>query len=368
MGLPRVGEKSPRRLLILLPTLSGGGSERVVVTLLRHMDRSLFRLNLLVVDGSPGAYGADIPPDVDVRHLGNPRILSALPRIIMTIWRERPDVVFSTLSHLNLALAAVRPILPRRMRLVARESSIVTQVIAGYRRPGWWAMAYRHFYRRLDRLVCQSRYMRDELVERYGYPIDKSVVINNPVDAERIRELAGAKAADSPERDPARIELLAVGRLSWEKGFDLLIDALALCRRPALRLTILGEGPLRGDLALRARDQGVEGQVTFAGFQSNPYPFFAKADALVVSSRYEGFPNVVLEALACGTPVIATRSPGGTAEILENVPGCVLVADVSAQSLATAIAGFSGEVRVPDDAIRPYEVATIVRRYEQELT
>jgi glycosyltransferase involved in cell wall biosynthesis len=243
---------------------------------------------------------------------------------------------------------------------------VISRVIAGYRLPACWALAYRLFYRSFDLVVCQSRYMRDDLVEHFGYPARKTLIINNPVDVTRVRQLAGEMPQQAPDASDT-IELLAVGRLSSEKGFDLLISALAVCERPCLHLTILGDGPLHAQLTRLANERGVARQVTFAGFQANPYPFFRRSDAFVLSSRYEGFPNVVLEALACGTPVIAVPAPGGTTEILQRVPGCSILADVSIESLSAALRSLSRLPRVPADAVRPYDVATIVRQYEDAL-
>jgi glycosyltransferase involved in cell wall biosynthesis len=360
---------APRSVLFLLPTLRGGGAERVIITLLQHLDRGRFRPTLAVVDMSDAVYRADVPADVELIDLHSSRVRYALPRIIRLIWSMRPDVVFSTLGHLNLALAILRPLMPNDPRYFARETNLVSRVNAAYHRPRLWNWAYRRFYSRFDLVVCQSRAMRDDLVDHHGFPPGKSIIINNPVDTSRIRRLSG-DAATNPgtgePRDGATIRLLAVGRFSNEKGFDLLIEALALCERPNLQLTILGEGPLRGDMERLARDKGVRGQIVFAGFQANPYPYFREADALVLSSRYEGFPNVVLEALACGTPIVSTPAPG-IAEIIGGVAGCLLADTISAESLARELRRFVKGARVSPEAVRPYEVETIVRRYEAAL-
>lgn len=361
------------QILFLIPSLRGGGAERVVVSLLRHLDHTKCLLGLAVVDMREAAYRDDVPPDVEVIDLGCSRVRYALPKIVWLIWRRRPEVVFSTLGHLNLALAILRPFLPDGVRYMARETSIVSEVIRGYRRPSVWRWAYRRFYGRFDSVVCQSHYMRDDLVDRFALPAEGTVVIHNPVDVERIRRLAAEPLVTAFEQadcegGDALIHLVAAGRLSQEKGFDLLVEALVLCGNPRVRLTILGEGPLRGDLERLARDKGVAQKVRFVGFQKNPFPFFAQADAFVLSSRFEGFPNVVLEALACGTPVIATPAPGGAAEIVELTGGVLLASAVDADSLSIAIKRFiAGETRTGAITLTPFLVDRIVEQYQNVL-
>jgi glycosyltransferase involved in cell wall biosynthesis len=359
-----------RTVLFVLPTLRGGGAERVIVTLLRHLDRQRFEPLLAVVDMSSAAFLADLPADVRVIDLGSARVRGALPKIVRLIRSLEPDVVFSALSHLNLALAIVRPLMPDAVRYIARETNIVTRLIhAAYRRPRLWSLAYRLFYSRFDVIVCQTRAMRDDLVACHRVPESKTVVINNPVDVQRVRNLASSNPARTdawPGYTPSPTRLIAIGRLSHEKGFDLLIEALALCGRRDLELLLVGEGGLRPELERLVAERGLGSQVRFLGFQSNPFPLVRIADALVISSRFEGLPNVVLEAFACGTPVIATPAPG-VAEIVEGVVGCSLARDVSAPALARELARFEKGRRLAADCAQRYEVATIVRRYEEVL-
>lgn len=352
------------RLLFLIPTLTGGGAERVVVTLLQHLDRARFELALAVVDTRDAAFRDEVPADVEFIDLGCRRVRQALPKLVRLLWQRRPDVVMSTLSHLNLALAIVRPLLPGGTRYLARETTVVSKGIAEYSRPQLWAWAYRRYYGRFERVICQSRAMRDDLVTNFALDAMRTVVIHNPVDRARIvAALASPVQSVTP---PGLLRMVAAGRLSGEKGFDLLLDALALTRRRDLHLTILGDGPLRAGLTSRADSLGVADRVRFAGFLRNPYPTIAAADLFVLSSRYEGFPNVVLEALTCGTPVVATPAPGGVREILDGVAGCVVADDVSAEALAAALDRWTPS-RIPRSVVDRYAVATIVARYVEEL-
>jgi glycosyltransferase involved in cell wall biosynthesis len=338
------------------------------VTLLKHLDRRELRLAVGVVDMSNAVFRDEIPSDVELIDLVATRVRYALPKIATLIWKRRPDVVFSTLGHLNLALAMIRPLLPEGVRYIARETSIVSFTLGTYSMSTVWGALYRWFYKRHDLLVCQSHYMREDLISRFGYPGERSVVINNPVDVDQIRRLSAAALDPSPFH-AGSIGLVAAGRMSPEKGFDLLIEAIAILADPRIKLVLLGAGPLLDELKRLAVAMGVADQVEFVGFQSNPYAWFARADAFVLSSRYEGFPNVVLEALACGTPVIATPAPGGTREILDGLTECVMAEEVSARSLAVAIKSWmrGHRNRMDPAAIAPYTLDRIVAQFQQVL-
>lgn len=365
--LPMPDATRRKALLFVVPTLQGGGAERVLVTLLRHLDRSQFDLALAVVDTRDMRYRNDVPDDVEFIDLARRRVRGALPAILSLIRRRRPDVVFSVIGHLNLAVALMKPLLPATVAIVARETAPISESLRAASRGPLVEAILRRLYARFDTIVCQSRVMQRELVTRMHVRPARIAVIRNPVDVARI----AGQAFDSlpsgmnrgAEANPDDIELVSAGRLGEEKGFDILIEALALLNDSRYRLTILGEGPLRADLERLAARLGVAERVWFAGFQHNPYAFFARARVFVLSSRWDAFPNVVLEALACGTPVVATPAQGGIRELLEDQPECLIADDLTATALARAIAsrcaGGLARIRLP----AKYAADAIAREY-----
>lgn len=343
----------------------------MTLTLLRNMNRENWRVSLIVVDGGENVYFQnDIPANIEYIDLGCKRVRQALPRLIKLLWKAKPTLVFSTLGHLNLALAMVRFFLPNNTVYVARETNIVSRLNQFYSMPKLWGLAYRLFYPRFDRVICQSRDMAQDLVEGFAFPQHKIRLVHNPVDVQRVLTMAGKPDDDSELAAlwsrTGGLKLVAAGRLAPEKGFDLLIDALALCRDLPVTVFVLGEGALRAGLTKQIESRDLVGRVVLCGFQPNPYPYLAGADAFVLSSRFEGLPNVVLEALACRTPVVALPAPGGIDELLGGVRGCVVGSEVSAWALAQALREWaaSDRRRLGADAVARFEVGPIMQRYE----
>ncbi len=305
----------PVKALFVSPSMAGGGAERVFATLLTHLDRRRFAPTLALAHKT-GPLLEALPPDVEVLDLAGGRARKSLTPLIRLVRRLRPNVVFTAQGHMNCIVRLAMPFFPRGTRVVAREANILSRKIAEGSAPSWFGPLYRLLYPGFHAVVCQSQEMLDDMVNNWGLPQSKAVRIPNPVDIRRLRELAAA--APNPFA-PGRPQIVAMGRLVRQKGFDLLLQALALTPEPRPLLTILGQGELEGQLRAQARTLHIEIDVCFAGFQNNPYPFLAAADLFVLPSRYEGFPNALLEAMALGTPAVAFACPGGLEEIV--LPG-----------------------------------------------
>ena len=324
-----------RKILFVIPHLEHGGAERVLVLLLQKLPRDRFELHLALVSRQGPLLG-DLPADVTVHDLGARRLRRALRPLLRLIRRLRPDVVVAELSHVNVASVLLRPFMPRGTRLVLHEHTTLSAELAERRRGRHWGLAYRWLYPRADMILCCSHAMAADMKRSYGIPGARVRIVRNPIDAVRIaRALADP---ESPYTGPGP-HVLGVGRLAVEKGYDRLIDAFALLaeRLPTAQLWLMGDGPERAALEVRARDHGLAERVHLHGYCADPFPWIRHADVLAQSSRREGLPVAVLEAVACGARVVAFDCPGGTSEILEGVEGTSLVDDGDVAALADAL-------------------------------
>lgn len=306
-----------RRILFIVPSMRGGGAERVMLTLLKHLPRERFKFSLALVD-KVGPYIDELPDDIIIYDLNASRVRYAVPGMVRLINRIHPDIVFSTLGHLNIVLLALRKVLPDNMRLVVREASTVSSQLKHNPNKLLWFTLYRRFYPRADKIICQSKAMEDDIRINFGILPSKTKVLYNPVDLAWIR---GLSAGVSPFRDCGKgPHILAVGRLEKEKAYHRLINAFPnlLRKQSGAQLWILGEGSLKKDLYQCCRQLDIDRRVHFVGFQRNPYVWMANADLFILNSVYEGLPNVLLEAMACGCPVVSLQHPGGTREVFEK--------------------------------------------------
>lgn len=358
---------SPRtRLAVVVPFLRGGGAERVVITLLDALDRDRFDLTL-VLGKRVGEYVTLLPSDVAVRDLGARRVRHAIPALVRTLNDLRPDVVLSTLGYMNVAVLVIRPLLRGRPRIVVREANLPVRNVRAQPpiiRPLLLAL-YRVLYRRADLVIAQCDDMRDDLIRFLRCEPALVRRIYNPVDLRRI-----ARAAEGPNPyPPGGTNLLAVGSFIDQKGFEVLLSAFALVRakRPATRLTVLGDGPLRADLEKLSAQLGIADAVSMPGFVSNPYPWYRHADAYVLSSWWEGLPNTILEALSCETRVVATDCRSGPRELLADGAFGVLVPVGDPAALADGILRHLDEPSRADDRAATFDVRTIVKEYEAVL-
>jgi glycosyltransferase involved in cell wall biosynthesis len=334
---PEVGSK--RTITFFLPSFAGGGAERVMVTLAGTLAARSLKVDL-VAGQAVGPCLKHVPPEVRVVDLAARRVLASLPRLVGYLRRERPQAVISALGHANLAALLARDLARTPTRVVITEHGAPPER-ADHPRPlqsRLMAPLVRPLYRRADGVVAVSRGLALDLAASTGLPPERISVIYNPVVTPALRA-AAREPLDHPwfaAGEPP--VLLSVGRLTKQKDYPTLIRAFARVagERPA-RLLILGEGEDRASLQRLAGELGVADRIALPGFVGNPFAYMARAAALVLSSRWEALPTVLIEALACGCPVVSTDCRSGPREILDDGRWGRLVPVADPSALAAAI-------------------------------
>lgn len=342
----------------------------MMLTVIRHLDRQIFQPELLVVRPG-GRMSHEVPEDIHVHYSWLHRVRYSFVSVFLHCWSLRPEVIITTLGHLNLYLLCGRFLFPNNMRLLVREANTASISLDSAGQPKFYRFLYRRQYPKADKVICSSRYMKKDLIRNFGIPPEKTTVIPNPVDTVKIRTLC--RSDDNPY-PPGKVHLVAVGWLIHQKGFDLLLRSLeyAVKQLPVFHLTIVGDGPQRESLTNMAEDLGVGKYVSFVGHKDNPFLYMANADLFVSSSRWEGLPNAVLESLACGTPVIAFDCPGGTSEIIHHGKNGWLVPAGDWSLMGEKIIELVKSkkwLELKSDQLLPeeFECSPVVRRYEKLL-
>lgn len=371
-----------RKILFFIPSMVGGGAEREFSIYLTHLDREKFSPVLAVIK-KEGVYLDSLPEDIEIIEVES-KLMKFISHLIYSIFKVKldvyfsifnipklikqikPNVVFSVLPHLNIVIASVRFFTPKNIIYISKEVSVPSVRNKKVRWAKLFDFLYRIFCNKFDMIVYSSVYLRNDLALNYKIPLKKLKLIYNPVDIDYIKKMSDAYIHYF---DKEKFNLLAMGRLVYQKGFDLLLKAFAKLKINTFHLTIIGEGEYEEMLRRLTKALKIEDKVTFLGFQQNPFVYLKQADIFILSSRFEGLPNVVLEANACGTPVVAFDSPGGTSEIIIDGVNGIIVKDGDIEGLALAIEKSRGmkfdRNKIIEIIKERYDVNKIIKEYEK---
>lgn len=283
---------------------------------------------------------APAPSGVTIINLKARRPRNSLFKLARHLRATNPRVLIAARPLANCIAIWAQKLARSETKIVVTEHSPLLCDISTSGQIGFKVMPYivRCTYPRAGSIVAVSQGVADDLSHRMGFPRHNIDVIYNPVvgpESQRARSASPRHAWFEPGQPPV---ILGAGRLAPEKGFHVLVRAFSEVRKQIdARLMILGQGALRSDLIRLARELGVGDSVELPGHISDPYPFMKGASVFVLSSLYEGFGNVLVEAMACGTPVVSTDCPGGPREILDNGVWGKLVRVGDSESMAKAI-------------------------------
>ena len=310
-----------KKIILLSSSLAGGGSEGVCVNIANNLALRGWQVDLLVLNLNKEVYLNRLSEDVNIINLNIRHSRYSGLALLNYIFKNKPKALIVFSYELSVMLVILKNIFKLKVKIISRNVSTLSIRIDQLKQKNFWSRYFvgpliKFFYQKVDHVVNQCYAMREDLVREYPHLSKKTSVIFNPIsiqisDYVKLHDLSLVKKKNY---------ILCVGRLEKVKAFNYAIEAFAEIadRFPNLRLKIVGEGSLERALKKKANELSVLNRIDFEGFQKNIIPFYLNAQATVLTSLYEGYPNTLIESIALGTPVIAFNCKSGPKEIIQN--------------------------------------------------
>lgn len=332
--------------MFVIPSLEGGGAERAASNLLNELSAANVGVTVVLFSKKIG-YG--LPDKIKVRYINlephkNPiytiiKFFLIVFNLAKIIREEKPFNILSFMDYANIVTILSNILFVKKAKMTISVHIPPTMHLQRYSKDFWNKIIsplIRILYNKADKIIAVSDLIKNDLINNYRINNKKIVTIYNPVDISKINILTKEEISHPWFREDTPI-ILSVGRLSKQKGFNHLLKAFAIVQKEGdVRLLILGEGEEEEYLKGLSRELRISSNVYFAGFQENPYKYMKRSTIYVLSSFYEGFPNVLVEAMACGIPVVSTMYPGSD-EVIEHEKDGLLVPVADEKALAEAM-------------------------------
>ncbi|WP_368503228.1 glycosyltransferase [Alkalihalophilus sp. As8PL] len=327
-----------KKIAFLLYSLDGGGVERMTIHLAEAFVQKGYVVDLIVVNYT-GDYLNEVPPEVRVQTFNKKKMSACFLELCRYLRREKPNYLVSAKDYINVIAIMAKLVARVRTKVIVSCRVNLTEQVHHEPKKFKRIRTYvKYTYQKADEIVAVSKGVASDIQEITGVPKEKIHVIYNPVVSDKL-----IKKAEEPVAHPwfqeQKTVIVSVGRLHKQKDYPTLLRAFqsVFHNKPATRLLFIGDGPEEEELRALSRQLEIESVVDFVGFQTNPYPYMRQASLFVLSSGWEGFGNVLVEALAVGCPVVSTNCPSGPSEILENGIYGELVPVRDANKLAKAM-------------------------------
>lgn len=358
---------SGRHIAFLLPNLGGGGAERVTLALADQFAHEGDQVDLVLLQHTGPLVGA-VPASLNRIVLNAPGRLRAVPAIARYMRQARPDGFVSAMSSFNCLAVMARMLAGVQTRLLLTEHNMVTPHVAQKWAHRILPPLMRRLYPRADRILAVGKDVADDLAGLIDMPRDRIAVVYNAVVTPDLLARAECPAEHpwfAPGQPPV---VLSVGQMSSRKDYPTLIRAFALLREKTdCRLLILGEGPDRAKLETLVADLSLGDAVSMPGFVPDPMPYLGGCGVFVLSSRSEGLPTVIIEAMAAGARIVGTDGTGGTRELLDDGRLGTLVPVGNPAALAQALEAALASDEVPEYPLHLFEAPAAKANYERLL-
>lgn len=356
------------RISLFIPSLRGGGAERVTVLLANGLVDKGYKVDLITCQGG-GAYVTDVDSRINLITLGASRVTTALFPLFKYLIRVKPYALISAMGHANVVAILAKVISKSSAKVLVVEHNTFSRAATSFK-----SRLLKHFIKILypfaDYIAGVSKGVVEDFTKSIKISKNKIHVLYNPVVSTRLEELMSREPHHPWFLDDGDPVFVGIGRLTEQKDFESLINAFAIVNKSRKsRLVIFGEGELRTQLESQVSRLSLDERISLPGFVSNPFCHLRSSATFVLSSRWEGLPTVLIEALACGVSVVSTDCPSGPEEILEGGKWGYLVPVGDVQALASAMIQSLDNPRTEGVAIRAAEYSSekAVARYPQLL-
>lgn len=349
------------KVAFILPTFVAGGAERVMSFVAQNIDATKFDSSLVITSRKKdAAYSVE---GINIEFLEKKRVFNAVFKLFKFLAIRKPDVVLSSIGHLNTVLGLMAPLFPKT-KFIIREASVVSAMSGIHKVNKSVSFSSRVrsklarlSYKFVDHIICQSQDMADDFARVYNVPIDKISIINNP-----ITRIFPLQKTEVPSNDI--VKFITIGRLSKEKGHLRLLKMLSKLKFE-FQYTIIGEGPLKDDIFDAIETFNLSEKVTYIPFTKDVSDYLSSSDLFLQGSYVEGFPNTVIESCFVGTPVLAFNVPGGTKEIISHKKNGYLVENEEEYEyyLNNRLSLSPKEIR--DSVVKRFSADKIIAQYER---
>lgn len=365
-----MNSKERKSVCLLINTLDSGGAEKVCVTIGNELAKKRYQVDLWVRDKKETTLSKIVDPQINISYLGSKRVRQSIIPLAKLLRSRNPEIILVFDLEFLVIIHFLKKFYNYNFKIIFR--SINTLSISYSDRRGIWGKVVwfpliKYFLGRCDVIIAQSSGMKRDMIISFNISESKIITIHNPAVNLQLNGY-------DHEHINNEFEFLFVGRLNAPKGLFYMIDAfnMALQKEPKLRLTLVGEGPEKAKIQTKIHELNLGKSIILEGYQSNPISYYKRAKATLLTSLYEGFPNVLVESIAVGTPVISFNCPSGPLDIIEpNING-ILVEHLNVQGIADAIINVAhGKIafekqKVKASAIK-FDLSTIIKQYEEVL-
>lgn len=310
-----------KSISFFLLSLNFGGIEANTIRLANSFCKSGYKVDL-VVGHSGGDYQKRVDNGINIVNLKKKSLIKMALPLLRYLRKNKPKVIITGGEGANILLGIMKKLMPSQKVIISIRTNLSTEYRESNNRKKKLLFPFfsKVLYKNVDKIVTVSKGVANDASEFLGYPLEKFNVIYNPIVDEGLLELMNEEVEHEwLDNDNYKV-LLSVGRLVKQKDLVTLIKGFKLAKQKdnSLKLIIIGEGPEKSKLVSMVKEYNLEKDIVFQGFVQNPYPFMKKADIFILSSQWEGFGNVLVEALATGVPIISTDCPSGPSEILDH--------------------------------------------------